>query len=103
MVMSTAERFLTNNEMLIESQQECDLKVGDVVTFTNEYGVSFANRIVIGFAKLEDQLHGRFIHLHDEAPWFPVKRESLTLQENPEAIEVKYPNGVIVHFHKVSK
>jgi hypothetical protein len=79
------------------------LKVGDLVTFTNEYGASFANRIVIGFAKLEDQLHGRFIHLHDEAPWFPVRRESLTLQENHEAIEVKYSNGLIVHFYKASK
>lgn len=103
MVMSVADRFLNNNEMLIESPQECDLKVGDVVTFTNEYGVSFSNRIVIGFAKPEDQLHGRFIHLHDESPWFPVKRESLTLKENSEVIEVKYSNGLIVHFHKASK
>jgi hypothetical protein len=103
MVMSVADRFLNNNEMLIESP--CDLKVGDVVTFTNDYGVSFENMIVIGFAKPEHYLHGRFIHISSDSPWFPTKRESLTLEtrSNLETFPVVYPNGTTIHFHKVSK
>jgi hypothetical protein len=96
--MSVPERFLTNNDMLMESPQQCDLKIGDVVTFTNDQGLSFANRIVIGFAKPEHQLHGRFIHLHHDSPWFPVKRESLTLQTNMQTFVVKYPDGTTNRF-----
>ncbi len=79
MIMSVVERFLSDNEMLSESPIECDLKVGDIVTFTNEYDVSFENCVIIGFAKPEHFLHGRFIHLNTSAPWFPHKRDELTL------------------------
>lgn len=34
---------------------------------------------VIGFTKPERELHGRFIHIDTDCPWFPVKPESLTL------------------------
>lgn len=40
----------------------CDLKVGDKVTYINEYGVKFPGMIVIGFAR-DDSFYGRFIHL----------------------------------------
>ncbi|SPU49864.1 hypothetical protein [Bordetella trematum] len=59
----------------------CDLQIGDRVTFTNEYGVSFAGMRVIGFAK-DDSFYGRFIHLagpeHPGAYWFPHSRQELT-------------------------
>ncbi|WP_368640448.1 hypothetical protein ABRZ04_04335 [Castellaniella ginsengisoli] len=59
----------------------CDLAVGDRVTFTNEFGVSFAGMRVIGFAD-DDSFYGKFIHLtgpvHPGAYWFPHGRTELT-------------------------
>lgn len=63
----------------------CDLKVGDTVTFTNEYGVSFDGFVVIGFAK-DTEFHGRFIHAcypgdrayNGCAYWFPKLPGELT-------------------------
>lgn len=54
--------------------------MGDRVTYTNEYGISFAAMKVIGFAE-DDSFYGRFIHLtgpeHPGAFWFPHTREEL--------------------------
>ncbi len=93
--MSVLEKFLNDNKMLLESPIECDLNVGDVVIFTNDYGVSFANMIVIGFAKPEHQLHGRFIHISSDCAWFPCTRESLKIQARTVTrdLTVTYPNG----------
>lgn len=59
----------------------CDFKVGDRVTFTNEFGVSFPGRVIIGFAA-DDSFNGRFIHFtgidHPGAYWFPCKPDELT-------------------------
>ncbi|MCK9554134.1 hypothetical protein [Aquamicrobium sp.] len=58
----------------------CDLAVGDRVTFTNEFGVSFVGMKVIGFAE-DDGFYGRFIHItgpeHAGAYWFPHKPSEL--------------------------
>lgn len=63
-----------------EPPAPCDLQVGDRVTFTNEYGVSFAGMRVIGFAD-DESFYGRFIHLtgpeHPGAYWFPHTRDEL--------------------------
>lgn len=60
----------------------CDFKLGDVVTFTNEYGVKFKGLKVIGFEKEidPDWLPGRFIYLDTSCYWFPKSPESLTLE-----------------------
>lgn len=76
--------------LLKEPPIPCDFKVGDKVSFTNEYGITFKGYTVIGFAPLEDHFNGRFIHLDKEAWWFPKKPESLT-KEHPQ----KRPHGVI--------
>lgn len=58
----------------------CEFKVGDSVTFTSEYGVSFPGRIVIGFAA-DTSFNGRFIHLNGNTPyWFPVRPDQLNLE-----------------------
>jgi hypothetical protein len=62
---------------------ECGFKVGDVVTFTNEYGVKFENLVIFGFAK-DDSFYGRFIHLFKDSYWFPVRPSELKLQQKPE-------------------
>ncbi len=56
----------------------CNLKVGDVVTYTNDYGVVFRWRRVIGFAK--DPRFGRTVHFSGGAYWAPVRPESLKLE-----------------------
>jgi hypothetical protein len=53
----------------------CDFSIGDQVTFTNEYGVSFSGNTVVGFSK--EPFHGRFIHLDNDCYWFPKAPESL--------------------------
>jgi len=54
----------------------CAFKIGDSVTYTNDQGCKFNNRLVIGFAK-EVQSWGGFIHLDSDAWWFPVKPQNL--------------------------
>lgn len=60
--------------------EPCDLSVGDVVTFTNDYEVVFAGLKVIGFARKDDwfyQKSGRFIHIDTDCFWLQKKREQL--------------------------
>lgn len=72
-------------EFVIERLQskptiECKFNVGDVVTYTNDYGVSFEDATVIGFSKPAcDMLKsGAFIHLDLESYWMPVEPTSLS-------------------------
>jgi hypothetical protein len=54
------------------------LKIGDKVTFTNENKVVFKNHIIVGIDK--NDFHGRRYYLNTDCFWFPVRRESLTLE-----------------------
>ena len=78
MAMTMAEKFYADNNMVSVPPRPCDFKVGDVVKFTNDYGVEFQPHKVIGFTTPENEQHGRFIDIDTDAPWFPVKPESLT-------------------------
>lgn len=59
---------------------KCDFKVGDKVTFTNEYGVVFPNHVVVGFANQEQIFNSRFIFIDSDAYWFPKSPEQLKLE-----------------------
>lgn len=65
----------------------CEHKVGDRVAFTNDYGVTFHNQVVTGFASTVE--YGRFVFLDIDSWWFPVRPENLTKQpqtgESPPA------------------
>lgn len=102
MPITQAEKFLQDNQLLMESPQKCDLKIGTLVVFTNESGISFPNLVVIGFAKPENQVGKRFIHVGGSScPWFPCHRENLTIQGSDgikEGFTVTYPNGKILKF-----
>lgn len=82
---STQECWIEENADIVmqESPCECQWKVGDVVKFTNEYGVEFGPRTIFGFTTPENMLYGRFIYIHDDSPWFPASPESLTKWEEP--------------------
>lgn len=70
----------------------CTYKLGDVVTYTNEYGAKFPNKVIIGFAS-DTSLGGRFIHLAEDAWWFPVKPSELSLMEALPAFRVTFDDG----------
>lgn len=60
-----------------------DLKIGDLVTFTNEYGAQFKNLEVLGFLSLSHPLakdHGRVVYLSKDSYWFPVTLNSVNKQ-----------------------
>lgn len=58
-----------------------DLKPGDRVVFTNDFGVSFTDLTVIAIGKHNDLWkYGHCIYLDKESYWFPVKPESVSIQ-----------------------
>jgi len=63
----------------VEPPIPCAFKIGDVVTYTNDYGCKFPDKKVLGFAK-KVQSWGGFVHLERDSWWFPVPPNSLTLQ-----------------------
>lgn len=62
---------------------ECNFRVGDKVTFTNDQGVVFPGHTIIGFdsvdAYAKSIMPWRFIYIDYDCYWFPVKPENLTL------------------------
>lgn len=62
----------------------CGFKVGDRVTFKNDYGVTFERHLVIGFRETdgvaENYLPGKFIYVDLDCWWCPLEPSSLTLE-----------------------
>lgn len=66
---------------IVAEQEGCPFKKGDIVTFTNEYGVKFFHKKVAGIATVHPLLkYGNKVYLHgEETPyWFPLKISELT-------------------------
>lgn len=58
-----------------------DFKVGDKVTYTNDYGVSFPDITIIAISKQNNLWkYGNCIHLNKDSYWYPVKPESLKIE-----------------------
>lgn len=78
-----------------------DLKVGDLVTYTNEAGLSWVNHKILGFDITPS--YKRVVYLDFSSYWFAVEIESLTLQEgyvglnadDMALIEEKYQNSFV--------
>ncbi|MPS92956.1 hypothetical protein [Comamonas sp.] len=78
-----------------------NLTVGDLVAFTNEYGVTFVNKKVLGFTFSAES--GRVVYLDSDCYWMAKPLSSLTLQDGligvDEAdlliVEEKYKNSSI--------
>ena len=84
---------------------ETDFRVGQQVSFTNEYGVRFEPHVIMGFCKPE--LSGRCVYLNYDCYWFPAKLESLKPADAPgnslrsksgaHGLKVtKKPGGIVV-------
>jgi len=61
----------------------CNFKVGDRVTYTNDYGVSFRDELVTGFSPAVES-YGGFVYLDKDSWWFPVPPGALQLQRRPD-------------------
>lgn len=68
-----AERPIYDNPA--DAGIETDFRVGQQVSFTNEYGVRFEPHVIMGFCKPE--LSGRCVYLNYDCYWLPTKLESL--------------------------
>lgn len=80
-----------------ENGEPLKFAVGDVVAFTNEYGVIFRRIRVTGYYKPDpiDSLYatGMRYLLDWSCPWFPAKESSLQLDSEV----VDSPEGVVVY------
>ncbi len=56
---------------------ETDFRVGQQVSFTNEYGVTFEPYTIMGFGKPSPDMHGRCVYLNRDCFWFPVCLKSI--------------------------
>lgn len=63
------EGMATNNEP--------EFRIGDVVTFTNDYGVKFAGKTIVRIEKGKDKSERRYFYAPTDTPWFGVKETSL--------------------------
>ena len=63
-----------------EAGIETSLKVGDKVTFTNNYGVKFPGHRILGFCKTDE--YGRCVFLDVDCYRISFRPESLTLEES---------------------
>jgi hypothetical protein len=65
------------NVQVLKELENSDLKVGDFITFTNEFGVSFEDLEILGFRSNKDYMPDRNVYLNKSSYWFPVKLSEL--------------------------
>lgn len=83
------------------AQPPVELKIGDLVTYTNEFGVSFVNNKVLGFDAKSSYNCG--VYLDKSSYWASIPLDSLTLQNGYVGIdesdlvivEEKYENSFV--------
>lgn len=68
------------NVQVLNELQNIDFKIGDIVTFTNEFGVEFENLEILGFRENPDFLPERKVYLNTSAYWFAVKLSEIKKQ-----------------------
>jgi hypothetical protein len=78
-------RFPLANDAQMTPPVACELSVGDLVTYTNEFGARFPNRTVTGFAPTVE--YGRFVYFDNSAWWFPDSPRFFTKQTHLESMD----------------
>lgn len=68
------------NIQVLKELENSDLKIGDIVTFTNEYGVQFENLEILGFRNNTDFMPERTVYLDKSSYWFAVKLSEIKKQ-----------------------
>lgn len=59
---------------VLQDSTETDLKAGDIVTFTNDYGVQFKGMKVLGFCEPDND---RCVYISSDCYWFAERPASL--------------------------
>jgi hypothetical protein len=54
-------------------------KIGDVVTYTNDYGVRWPGKTITGIEFWDEEI--RYFYAPSDAPWFSVREKSLKLED----------------------
>lgn len=72
-----AEGTVFNNRLSEVFETDNNLTVGDMVMFTNDYGVVFGPREVLAFDKPTST--GRCVYIDSDAYWCPKRPNQLTL------------------------
>jgi len=68
------------NVQVLNEIHNSDFKIGDIVTFTNEYGVQFENLEILGFRNNTDFMPERTVYLDISSYWFAVKLSEIKKQ-----------------------
>ena len=84
-IISTPEKVDSDSIILIATgssesevlETDNDLAVGDMVAFTNDYGVVFGPKEVLAFRKPWNG--GRCVYIDSDAYWFPDRPGQLTI------------------------
>lgn len=69
------------NVQVLKELPNTDFKIGDIVTFTNEFGVTFENLEILGFRENADFLPERKVYLNKSSYWFAVKLSEIKKQQ----------------------
>lgn len=77
-------RVRLDNLSDVVQNPERNLHKGQIVSFTNKYGVTFKNLEILGFCEPWD---GRCVYLDKSSYWFPTRPEELTVQENGKEVK----------------
>lgn len=83
MIQRKGERVFDNLSDVVQNPER-DLHKGQIVSFTNIYGVTFKNLEILGFC---EPRNGRCVYLDKSSYWFPARPEELTVQENGKEVE----------------
>ena len=76
-ILISSEGMEFYNRLSEVMDTEDDLAVGDIVAFTNDYGVVFGPQEVLAFRKPWNG--DRCVYLDSDAYWFPDRPDQLTL------------------------
>lgn len=92
-------QFIQN--YLVENAPEgSDLKVGDTVYWTNEYGVDFENKIIgFNYDGWFQEKYKKFVHLDTGCYWFPHSVAELSkTKPEPKSLDLNLRNGLVAKF-----
>ena len=76
------EKSVSNDDLSKVMDTENDLSVGDMVAFTNDYGVIFGPCEVLAFGNLCNS--GRCVYIDSDSYWFPNRPDQLTIIRGAE-------------------
>lgn len=89
-------RFKNIDQELTAEKNTKGLEIGQLVTFTNEYGLAFLNHEILGFDN--DASYGRCVYLDLDSYWCAVRVESITHQEGYMGLTQEDIDGITPEF-----